>query len=166
MWILLLHLAAWAAPARVQPVPATDLVLVRPIELTAPWRFTWSAVERPVDRATLIVLRTPAALGAARQGPQPTLFVGAEPAEILARDAGGTCLLVLAPDTFRPGPIYWGPDVLPEVVNPELGLDLLAEAQRAGITPPSVSSDAPRRLPALNPRDKALLALLDRCGDD
>lgn len=144
---LLFALALAAEPGVVTPSPVRAVVSATPFVLDVPYRSDWRADRPEVRAGTLLVLDVDPAALVVRDGPSPVLYVGASPAEVLARDipAGRVTVVVpgaLGPDVFA---YFAAGDRLPDRVTPEEGARTLADATAAGVAPLRVPAGATAR---------------------
>ncbi len=121
---LALALVSVVALAAVPPVPATPapvtrVLLARSFVLDEPFAYDWSADHSPVTRGTLLVLEADPALTRTREVAEPILFVGAWPAQRVARGAVDGRIAVFVPgDVDLAKDLVWfGTPGLPEQVD-------------------------------------------------
>ncbi len=132
------------------------LVLALPFVLDVPYRSDWSAEHPEVRGGTLLVLDVDPSALVLRNGPQPVLYVGAAPVEVLHRDVAAGRLVVVVPGVMESEvAIYFGGEALPETVTVAAGQRQLAEALAAGVAPIQV----PRSLSVERVADHASLGV-------
>lgn len=139
--------------------PVRGIVAAVPFVLDMPYRSDWTAEHPEVRSGTLLVLDVdPSALGL-RNGPQPVLYVGAKPVEVLYRDVEAGRLVVVVPGMIEAEVVvYFGGEALPETVTVQAGSRQLAEALAAGVVPMRV----PMSLTVERVADHAGIAALAR----
>lgn len=138
--IPLLSLALAAEPAA-PPEPVVAIRCARPVELTTPYRWSWSA-ERPLlTRLTALVIEADPELLRPRDVGQRVLYVDGWPVEPLLVDGGAA--LVLAPSPLGDTPIraWFGDETLPEKVDAPHRAAMVAAA--ATLAPLHLPAPAP-----------------------
>ena len=126
---LLAGAAEAAEPA--EPSPVRGIVSAVPFVLEVPYRSDWSAEHPEVRGGTVLVLDL-----VLRNGPQPVLYVGAAPAEVLRRDVeAGRLVVVVSAAIGGEVAVFFGGEALPETVTAAAGKLELAAALAGGVVP-------------------------------
>lgn len=155
MIVFVLGLLAGVAGAA-EPLPVRGIVSAVPFVLTVPYRSDWAAEHSEVRGGTLLVLDVEPSWLVLRNGPQPVLYVGAAPAEVLRRDVEAGRVVVVVPGAIGGEvAVFFGGGALPETVTAAAGAAELAAALAGGVVPLRV----PSSLAAVRVLDHA--ALLD-----
>lgn len=130
-----------------EPSPVRGILSATPFSLGAAYRSDWSAEHPEVRGGTVLVVEVDPAWLVLRNGPQPVLYVGASPAEVLRRDVeAGRIVLVVPGPLQREVAVYFGGEALPETVTAEEGERQLAAALAAGAVPLPVPASGPARV--------------------
>ncbi len=130
-----------------EPSPVRGILSATPFSLGAAYRSDWSAEHPEVRGGTVLVVDVDPAWLVLRNGPQPVLYVGASPAEVLRRDVEAGRIVVVVPGPLgREVAVYFGAETLPETVTAAEGERQLAAALAAGTVPLPVPAIAPTRL--------------------
>ncbi|GDX79954.1 hypothetical protein LBMAG42_17650 [Deltaproteobacteria bacterium] len=142
MIVFVLGLLAGVAGAA-EPPPVRGIVSAVPFTLSVPYRSDWSAEHPEVRSGTLLVLDVESSWLVLRNGPQPVLYVGAAPAEVLRRDVEAGRVVVVVPGAIGPEvAVFFGGEALPETVTVEAGKLELAGALAGGAVPLRVPQSA------------------------
>lgn len=130
-------LALWLGGAEAaEPSAVRGIVSALPFVLSEPYHSDWTAEHPEVRGGTLLVLDVEPSWLVLRNGPQPVLYVGAAPAEVLRRDVDAGRLVVVVPGVIEAEvAVYFGGAALPETVTVEAGAAELAAALAAGVVP-------------------------------
>ncbi|MBT8484171.1 MAG: hypothetical protein HKO59_09220 [Phycisphaerales bacterium] len=145
--LLAVTATAFGAPPEIPatPAPVLDILVARPVQLTKPYRHTWTAEPTLVRSGYLLVLKVDPALVYPRQTEEPVLYVGNQTAERLNVGYRSGHVVAFVPAELDPAhaeavdlrttPIWFGAPAFPERIDIAAIAEERARAKAAGITP-------------------------------